>query len=345
VGGDTNTGKPDEGAGEHGNNSGNHGDTGDVGESGSTGNNGSGNSGSGNSGSGSSTKNFWKEQSEKYGKDVADLFESYGDDGKRLIEKYGDDIVNATKDFAKSDAKEAIELINTYGDDALKMVKSKQSGNLVKEVCEGLRENNISYDDFKRYKNFGKAELNELKKTNKAEYDKVTKVMKEIRDRIKINDGTRMKKVLTDASVKKHYIGNNSNEVSGFVSRAEDSRYLSHYYDDVVETNRLDYLVDGVRDFPEGGNTHWEMEFEIANAEDMSQIKTPYGEHYGGTVNEPEPFKGSGYTGGRNDTTIAEWKIGSTIKIKDGATLTKYVDGEIVEQYKYSKDLKRWIKQ
>ena len=40
---------PDEGAGEHENNSGNHGDTGDVGESGSTGNNGSGNSGSGNS--------------------------------------------------------------------------------------------------------------------------------------------------------------------------------------------------------------------------------------------------------------------------------------------------------
>lgn len=222
------------------------------------------------------------------------------------------------------------------------MVKANQNGDVVKQVCKGLKENDISFDEFQKFKNLGKAELDELKITNKAEYDRMTKAVMEIRDKIKINEGTRMKKVLTDASVKKHYIGNNSNEVSGFVSRAEDSRYLSHYYDDVVETNRLDYLNNGVRDFPEGGNTHWEMEFEIANAEDMLQIKTPYGEHYGGTANEPKPFKGSGYTGGRNGTIIPEWKINNRIEIKDNSILSKYVDGKCVEKYRYYGE--RWIK-
>ena len=56
-------------------------------------------------------------------------------------------------------------------------------------------------------------------------------------------------------------------------------------------------------------------------------------------------FKGNGYTVGRNGTTIPEWKIKDRIQIKDGAILSKYVNGEMVEQYKYSKELKRWIKQ
>ncbi|WP_288887254.1 hypothetical protein [uncultured Eubacterium sp.] len=112
-------------------------------------------------------------------------------------------------------------------------------------------------------------------------------------------------------------------------------------YKDMFETFRLDY--EGTP-FSADGNTHWEMEFEIANAEDMSQIKTPYGEHYGGTANEPEPFKGSGYTGGENGTTIPEWKIKDRIQIKDGSILSKYVNGEMVEQYIFKIKSGRWIK-
>ncbi len=252
-----------------------------------------------------------------------------------MIEKYGDDIVNATKDFAKSDAKEVIELINTYGDDALKMVKSKQSGNLVKEVCEGLKENNISYDDFQI-----------LKRKNSADFssDEI-KVMRNIRNRSKINQSTRMKKIITDKDVQKYYINGvegENNTVGGCISRAKDSKCLSHNYKDVVETYRLDYLKNGKRPFPDEGNCHWEMEFNIANESDMSQIEVPYGEKFGGDEIDPEPFKGNGYTGGRNETTIPEWKIKDRIQIKENSILSKYVDGKCVEKYRF--DGEEWIK-
>lgn len=263
-----------------------------------------------------------------------------------MITKYGDDIVNATKDLAKSDAKEAIELINTYGDDAFKMVKSKQTGDLVKKVCEGLKENNISFDEFQRVKTLKDVDLIELEKTNRAEYDRISNLMRKIREKITINKGTRMKKVLTDDKARRFYIDKitSNNEVSGFVSRVEDSKYLSHNYEDVVETNRLDYLINGTREFPDGGSVHWEMEFNIANEGDMSGIKVPYGTHFKGTETSPEPFKGNGFTGGENGTTIPEWKIGERIQIDDGAILTKFENGKVVERYKYDKDAGRWLK-
>jgi len=255
-----------------------------------------------------------------------------------MITKYGDDIVNATKDFAKSDAKEAIELINTYGDDALKMVKSKQSGDLVKKVCEGLKKNNISFDEFQDLK---------LKDINELRQDEVD-ILYNIRERIKIDKGTRLKKVFTDADARNFYIDKitSNNEISGFVSRAEDSKYLSHNYKDVVETYRLDYTVKGKRPFPDGGNCHWEMEFNLESSNDISKFKKPYGSKFGGTKEVEYPCTGNAFTGAENGTTIPEWEWGleERVKIKDGATLNKYVDGKIAEQYIFKSNLGRWIK-
>ncbi|HII09128.1 MAG TPA: hypothetical protein HA355_05995 [Methanosphaera sp.] len=55
-------------------------------------------------------------------------------------------------------------------------------------------------------------------------------------------------------------------------------------------------------------------------------------------------FKGTGYTGERNGTIIPEWKIGERIQIKDGSILSKYVNGEMVEQYIFKIKSGRWIK-
>ena len=73
-----------------------------------------------------------------------------------------------------------------------------------------------------------------------------------------------MKKVLTDEDALEYYINGSkktNNQVRGFSSRLNDSVYMSHNYSDVVETNRLDYVVKGKRPFPEGKNCHWEMEY------------------------------------------------------------------------------------
>lgn len=148
-----------------------------------------------------------------------------------------------------------------------------------------------------------------------------------------------MKKVLLDEDALEYYINGSKdtrNHVKGFVSRVEDSKYLSHNYEDVVETNRLDYLINGTREFPDGGSVHWEMEFNVANEGDMSGIKVPYGKHFKGTETSPEPFKGNGFTGGSNGTTIPEWEWETRVKIDDGAILRKYEGGKVVEVYEYN---------
>ena len=148
-----------------------------------------------------------------------------------------------------------------------------------------------------------------------------------------------MKNVLLDEDALEYYINGSKdtrNHVKGFVSRVEDSKYLSHNYEDVVETNRLDYLINGTREFPDGGSVHWEMEFNVANEGDMSNIEIPYGTHFKGTETSPEPFKGNGFTGGENGTTIPEWKIGERIQIEDGAILRKYEGSKDVEVYEYN---------
>ena len=82
--------------------------------------------------------------------------------------------------------------------------------------------------------------------------------------------------------------------------------------------------------------------WNIANNGDISKIDIPYGENYDGTVKQPEPFKGTGYTGGRNGTIIPEWKIGERIQIKENSILSKYVDGKCVAKYRF--DGEEWIK-
>ena len=62
-------------------------------------------------------------------------------------EKFKDFVRTKWKEEVKfdfGDAKVSLEIINSYGDDALKMIKSSQTGDIVKQVFEGLQENNIS---------------------------------------------------------------------------------------------------------------------------------------------------------------------------------------------------------
>lgn len=135
MGGDTNTGKPEEGAGEYGNSSGNDGKTGDVGESGST-----GNSESGNSGSVSSTKNFWKEQSEKYGKDVADLFESYGEDVINVLKSKR--TIKGVKSLCEGGCDFVQDLIESDFEDYLvKIMEGEGSFNVEGREFDGRLEN------------------------------------------------------------------------------------------------------------------------------------------------------------------------------------------------------------
>jgi len=95
----------------------------------------------------------------------------------------------------------------------------------------------------------------------------------------------------------------------------------------MVESSRLDYVTgDGVRSYPEGGDTYAYIKFKTTDAE---KIKTPYGEIFGGTNTDGPPCTLNGFTGARNGQIIPEWSLsGEYVKSKKGAELHKVVNGK-----------------
>lgn len=151
--------------------------------------------------------------------------------------------------------------------------------------------------------------------------------MKAIREAVpKIDANTYIQKTIPASDIDK-YIGEDGwSTIGGYVARYDDVSHIKGY-DNVVESSRLDYVTgDGVRPYPEGGDTYAYIKFKTTDAE---KIKTPYGEIFGGTNTDGPPCTLNGFTGARNGQIIPEWSLcGEYVKPKKGAELHKVVNGK-----------------
>lgn len=151
--------------------------------------------------------------------------------------------------------------------------------------------------------------------------------MKAIREAVpKIDANTYIQKTIPASDIDK-YIGEDGwSTIGGYVARYDDVSHIKGY-DNVVESSRLDYVTgDGVRPYPEGGDTYAYIKFKTTDAE---KIKTPHGEIFGGTNTDGPPCTLNGFTGARNGQIIPEWSLsGEYVKPKKGAELYKVVNGK-----------------
>ena len=151
--------------------------------------------------------------------------------------------------------------------------------------------------------------------------------MKAIREAVpKIDANTYIQKTIPASDIDK-YIGEDGwSTIGGYVARYDDISHIKGY-DNVVESSRLDYVTgDGVRPYPEGGDTYAYIKFKTTDAE---KIKTPHGEIFGGTNTDGPPCTLNGFTGARNGQIIPEWSLsGEYVKPKKGAELHKVVNGK-----------------
>lgn len=170
---------------------------------------------------------------------------------------------------------------------------------------------------------FNKLRLTDVKDLTKEQIAQ----MKAIREAVpKIDANTYIQKTIPASDIDK-YIGEDGwSTIGGYVARYDDVSHIKGY-DNVVESSRLDYVTgDGVRPYPEGGDTYAYIKFKTTDAE---KIKTPHGEIFGGTNTDGPPCTLNGFTGARNGQIIPEWSLsGEYVKPKKGAELHKVVNGK-----------------
>ena len=164
-----------------------------------------------------------------------------------------------------------------------------------------------------------------LKKVEKLDAGE-TMLMKRIRESIpKGNADTYFQKILPAEDIPKYLGEEGYSTIQGFISNYEDVSHLKSY-ESVVESFRLDYVVNGKRPFPEGGDTYGYIKFVTDNIED---IEIPFGKKMGGTNIDPPPCTLNGFTGARNGEIIPEWYVDKNNPLVpiEGAELHKVVNG------------------
>ena len=194
---------------------------------------------------------------------------------------------------------------------------TKNSSFANKNLGEELKQQGLSLEEF------NKLRLTDVKDLTKEQIAQ----MKAIREAVpKIDANTYIQKTIPASDIDK-YIGEDGwSTIGGYVARYDDVSHIKGY-DNVVESSRLDYVTgDGVRPYPEGGDTYAYIKFKTTDAE---KIKTPYGEIFGGTNTDGPPCTLNGFTGARNGQIIPEWSLsGEYVKPKKGAELHKVVNGK-----------------
>ncbi len=164
-----------------------------------------------------------------------------------------------------------------------------------------------------------------LKKVEKLDAGE-TMLMKRIRESIpKGNADTYFQKILPAEDIPKYLGEEGYSTIRGFISKYEDVSHLKSY-ESVVESFRLDYVVNGKRPFPEGGDTYGYIKFKT---NDIDNITIPFGKKLGGVNTDPPPCTLNGFTGARNGELIPEWYVegGNYLKPLDGAEIHEVVNG------------------
>ena len=144
---------------------------------------------------------------------------------------------------------------------------TKNSSFANKNLGEVLKQQGLTLEEF------NKLRLTDVKGLTKEQIAQ----MKAIREAVpKIDANTYIQKTIPASD-----IGEDGwSTIGGYVARYDDVSHIKGY-DNVVESSRLDYVTgDGVRPYPEGGDTYAYIKFKTTDAE---KIKTPYGEIFGGT--------------------------------------------------------------
>lgn len=227
--------------------------------------------------------------------------------GNKLLFKNADGIEIGAKTLSDAEVKKIGDVLD----------ETTNSSFANKNLGEVLKQQGLTLEEF------NKLRLTDVKDLTKEQIAQ----MKAIREAVpKIDANTYIQKTIPASDIDK-YIGEDGwSTIGGYVARYDDVSHIKGY-DNVVESSRLDYVTgDGVRPYPEGGDTYAYIKFKTTDAE---KIKTPYGKIFGGTNTDGPPCTLNGFTGARNGQIIPEWSLsGEYVKPKKGAELHKVVNGK-----------------
>ena len=183
-----------------------------------------------------------------------------------------------------------------------------------KNLGEVLKQQGLTLEEF------NKLRLTDVKDLTKEQIAQ----MKAIREAVpKIDANTYIQKTIPASDIDK-YIGEDGwATIGGYVARYDDVSHIKGY-DNVVESSRLDYVTgDGVRPYPEGGDTYGYIKFKTKRT---NKIEIPYGKVFGGTNVDGPPCTLNGFTGARNGAIVPEWELSVRVKPNKGAELHKVIN-------------------
>ncbi len=226
--------------------------------------------------------------------------------GNKLLFKNADGIEIGAKTLSDAEVKKIGDVLD----------ETTNSSFANKNLGEVLKQQGLTLEEF------NKLRLTDVKDLTKEQIAQ----MKAIREAVpKIDANTYIQKTIPASDIDK-YIGEDGwSTIGGYVARYDDVSHIKGY-DNVVESSRLDYVTgDGVRPYPEGGDTYGYIKFKT---EEIDKISIPYGKDFGGMNTDGPPCTLNGFTAARNGEVVPEWTLDARITPNEGAELHKVVNGK-----------------
>ena len=224
--------------------------------------------------------------------------------GNKLLFKNADGIEIGAKTLSDAEVKKIGDVLD----------ETTNSSFANKNLGEVLKQQGLTLEEF------NKLRLTDVKDLTKEQIAQ----MKAIREAVpKIDANTYIQKTIPASDIDK-YIGEDGwSTIGGYVARYDDVSHIKGY-DNVVESSRLDYVTgDGVRPYPEGGDTYGYIKFKTKRT---NKIEIPYGKVFGGTNVDGPPCTLNGFTGARNGAIVPEWELSVRVKPNKGAELHKVIN-------------------
>ena len=224
--------------------------------------------------------------------------------GNKLLFKNADGIEIGAKTLSDAEVKKIGDVLD----------ETTNSSFANKNLGEVLKQQGLTLEEF------NKLRLTDVKDLTKEQIAQ----MKAIREAVpKIDANTYIQKTIPASDIDK-YIGEDGwAAIGGYVARYDDVSHIKGY-NNVVESSRLDYVTgDGVRPYPEGGDTYGYIKFKTKRT---NKIEIPYGKVFGGTNVDGPPCTLNGFTGARNGAIVPEWELSVRVKPNKGAELHKVIN-------------------
>ena len=224
--------------------------------------------------------------------------------GNKLLFKNADGIEIGAKTLSDAEVKKIGDVLD----------ETTKSSFANKNLVEVLKQQGLTLEEF------NKLRLTDVKDLTKEQIAQ----MKAIREAVpKIDANTYIQKTISASDIDK-YIGEDGwAAIRCYVARYDDVSHIKGY-NNVVESSRLDYVTgDGVRPYPEGGDTYGYIKFKTKRT---NKIEIPYGKVFGGTNVDGPPCTLNGFTGARNGAIVPEWELSVRVKPNKGAELHKVIN-------------------